>query len=372
MAETFEETITHGYGSRIKNSFGGIIFGLLLLIGSAILLWWNEDRTLSTASALEEGLEKSVMLASPVVEGANEGTLVYTVGTLSGDELHDSTFGVVADAVALERKVEMYQYKEHIDEKKEEHVGGSVTVTKHYSYDKVWSSTPIDSSRFKEASDHRNPLFRYKAEHFRANNPKLGDFSVASSIVNRADGYEALHVTQTTLSDGHIDNGDIYLGDTSTEPQIGDMRIHYRYLKAGDTYSIIAKQQGRNLGLYTTSNGEQIGFLKAGVQSPEEIFAQAQSENSVLAWVLRGVGLVLMFIGFLMILGPLQTLASVIPFLGSIIGVGSALIAFLLTLLLGGSIIVIAWFAQRPFLAIGLIALVIGVIFLMRQRVRRV
>ncbi len=372
MAETFDETITHSYGSRIKNSFGGIIFGILLLIGSSILLWWNEDRTRSTASALEEGLSSTLILQSAVFDTTNNDALIYTTGTLSGDELRDSTFGVVADAVALERNVEMYQYQEHVDERKEEHVGGSVTVTKHYSYNKVWSSTPINSSHFKEASDHHNPPFAYKAEHFRANNPKLGDFSVASSIINRADGYEALHVNETTLNGAHIDNGDIYLGDTSTEPQIGDMRIRYRYLKAGQTYSIIAKQQERNLGLYTTSNGEQIGFLKAGVQTPEEIFAQAQSENSVMAWILRAVGLLLMFIGFTMILGPLQILASVIPFLGSIVGVGSSLIALLLTLLLGGSIIVIAWFAQRPFLTAGLIALVIGVIFLMRQKAHRI
>ena len=372
MAETFDETITHSYGSRIKNSFGGIIFGLLLLIGSSILLWWNEDRTLTQANALEEGLAKTVTLATPTVNSANDHALIYTTGTLTGDELRDPTFGINVDAVVLERRVTMYQYQEHVSESEKQEVGGSVRVTKHYSYDKTWSSSPINSSRFKEAGDHYNPPFAYNAQHFNAQHPTLGDFSLSSSIINRAEGFERLHVEASTLQNTSISDGDIYIGKDPQNPKIGDMKISYNYLPSHNTYSVIAAQLGSTLDLYTTSQGAQIAFLKAGVHTPQAIFAQAQSENNFMAWLLRAVGLLLMFIGFMMILGPLQILASIIPFLGSIVGVGSSLIALLLTLLLGGSIIVISWFAQRPLLTAGLIALVIGLIFLMRQRARRV
>jgi hypothetical protein len=44
MTDHLTETSTQGFGSRIGNSFAGLIIGPLLVIGAIILLWWNEGR----------------------------------------------------------------------------------------------------------------------------------------------------------------------------------------------------------------------------------------------------------------------------------------------------------------------------------------
>jgi hypothetical protein len=63
-----------------------------------------------------------------------------------------------------------------------------------------------------------------------------------------------------------------------------------------------------------------------------------------------------MGIGFALVLSPLSVLASVIPFLGSLVGAGAGPTALVLTLALGPLTIAIAWFAVRPLMAIGGVA----------------
>lgn len=70
--------------------------------------------------------------------------LVHVSGKAQTKEnLQDLEFGVVAqDSYKLLRKVEMYQWKESYQEA----VGANPAF---YSYKKVWSDEPIDSSQFK-------------------------------------------------------------------------------------------------------------------------------------------------------------------------------------------------------------------------------
>jgi hypothetical protein len=85
------------------------------------------------------------------------------------------------------------------------------------------------------------------------------------------------------------------------------------------------------------------------------MFKQAESENAILTWVIRGAALIAMWIGFALALSPLSVLASVIPFLGSLVGAGAGLMSFVLTLGLGSLMIAIAWFSVRPLMAIGIV-----------------
>ncbi|MBA1419758.1 MAG: hypothetical protein FAF03_02575 [Epsilonproteobacteria bacterium] len=84
----------------------------------------------------------------------------------------------------------------------------------------------------------------------------------------------------------------------------------------------------------------------------------------MLTWILRGVGLFLMFISFTLILGPLATFAKVIPMLGSLVGsVTGIAAAAVLTLLLGSVIIALAWFSARPLMSLSIILIGIGIAF---------
>jgi hypothetical protein len=86
-----------------------------------------------------------------------------------------------------------------------------------------------------------------------------------------------------------------------------------------------------------------------------------------LTWILRGVGFVVMLIGFCLIGGPLAALAAVIPFLEGVVDVGVFLVAFMVSVPLSLFIIAMAWFAHRPLLSGVLVAAGIGAAVLIRM-----
>jgi len=112
---------------------------------------------------------------------------------------------------------------------------------------------------------------------------------------------------------------------------------------------------------YTTSNGKSFTFIRSGTVSAKQIFQDELDANSTLTWILRGVGLLIMFIGFSLIMGPLATIAKVIPMLGSLVGGATGIIAGVLTLVLGSVVISLAWFTSRPMLSLAIIGIGIAI-----------
>ena len=105
-------------------------------------------------------------------------------------------------------------------------------------------------------------------------------------------------------------------------------------------------------------------MIQVGEIPAAQMFAGAIEANKTMTWIVRVVGLILLFLGFRMALGVLPILAGVIPPLGKLIGAGASLVSFLLAMLIGVVIIAIAWISARPLIGILLLASVIGVFFL--------
>src|SRR5687768_7217856 len=90
-----------------------VVIGILMMIGALPMLFWNEGRAVRTAESLGEGRGAAVSVSSEKVDPAKEGKLVHTMGRAkTADTVSDPVFGVSANAIALRRKVEMYQWKE--------------------------------------------------------------------------------------------------------------------------------------------------------------------------------------------------------------------------------------------------------------------
>jgi hypothetical protein len=85
------------------------------------------------------------------------------------------------------------------------------------------------------------------------------------------------------------------------------------------------------------------------------MFKQAQRENTIITWLIRAGGLLGLFIGFKLMTMILPVLGDVIPFIGSIVGFGTTLLALIFTLIVGPVVIAIGWFAYRPLLSIAII-----------------
>jgi len=356
------------YGSRLGSAISAIVFGLVLVLGGGMLLWWNEAQSLERAETLETGAKATVSLTEPRYDSRYDGMPVHVTGTLHGGPLADPLFGVRAEGLALQRHVEMYQWREQRSETRHEAVGGQVTVKTTYRYEREWLETPVDSSRFKKSLDHRNPVFPYRSQRFSIP-ATVGDFALSPNVLEQVEAAEPCRPGELNTAEAvRLVGTRLYRGTDPDAPQVGDVRITYTLLPGG-VFSIVGEQTPqKRLKVYKAEGGREIALIRPGIHTARELFAQAERDNALTAWGLRALGLALMFIGFALILNPLSVLFSLIPPLGHIVAAGTALIALLLTLLLGGGIIVTAWFAQRPWLAGILAALLLLVVLRVEKR----
>lgn len=377
----FTVTTHTSWFTRIKQAFGGIVIGILLIPASMWLLAWNEGRAVTTARSLAEGagIVRSVDIARP--DPANEGRLVHVAGPLRVQgTLRDPEFGVTAEgAVRLVRSVEMYQWEEERRSETRTTLGGGQETVTTYSYRQVWSSRPIDSSRFQQPQGRQNPPFRYQPATQTAQEATVGGFRLVQAQLSGIGESRPvpLQQGQVTLSFGAQIQGDAIAisagGFGGGQPQIGDMRIRFAVARA-EAATVLAAQRGDGFAPYQTQAGDRLMMTTTGVVPAADMIRQAEQTNSLITWAVRGGGALLMLIGFGMILAPFRVLADVVPLFGSIVGVGTGLIGLILTAILAPLTIAIAWFAYRPVIGAivlaGGIAVAVGLGWLARGRRR--
>ena len=472
-----EETTT-SWGSRVGQSFKGILFGFVLIIASIALLFWNEGKTIKREKALTETGSVAVSVKSDSIDAANEDKVIHLSGDVTTDSiLSDPDFNVNINALKLVRNVEMYQWKENQETKKERTSGGGEKEVTTYTYSKTWSPTLIDSSAFKEAG-HENPVaMPFVSEEFVAANANLGAFSLTSEQIENLGPEEELDVTaiadSTTAgtptegtptegtptegtstegtstegtstegtstegtsteaapetpelapttyqaaqtaekvaqdftvspaqeatptislsSDPSTANAQVstpatanqtistsnelslaatatpqkfvqsgkgyYFGDPS-KVKIGDIRVSFKYVATPAPTTFVAQQHGDQLISYQAATGS-VFLQSAGIKSLDSMIQSAQKQNKMMAWLLRAVGLFLIFAGIKAILAPLEVLADIIPFAASIVGLGTGLVALCGSLVIGLTTISIGWLFYRPLVAIPFLIIAVG------------
>jgi hypothetical protein len=73
------------------------------------------------------------------------------------------------------------------------------------------------------------------------------------------------------------------------------------------------------LMVYTNSGFYYGGANKGKISASavgEELFTEADVDNTTMAWILHGVGFLLMVVSILLVLQPLSTAVDIIPFVG--------------------------------------------------------
>ncbi len=372
-----EEITTRSWWSRIKDAFIGIFIGIGLIIAAIILIFWNERHSLHTAQSLEQAQKAVISIPNAPVNKQNNLKVVYLNGlATTTDKLEDSILGITVTAVNLNRQVEMYQWKEKSETKTESQMGGSEKQTTTYTYNKVWSSNLINSDNFKNQAGHQNPAsMPIESMQQYAKTVTLGDFTLPDELIHQINVSEPIDLSKTdkdTLKTQYskpvslIDN-ELYLGQDPQNPQPGDIRIRVTAAYPQDV-SIIGQQTGTTLQAYHAPAGESVFLLSTGKQSADQMIEQAQSQNTMMAWILRLVSLLMLIGGFSLVLNPLVVLADVLPFLGSIVGFGTGFVSFICGLGIWIITTAIAWFATRPILSVSLIALVIIGVYLLVKR----
>lgn len=399
---SYTEVTSTNWFSRLGNSFKGIGTGILLIVAATVLLWWNEGRTVRTGDAIAE----AQMVTEPIpgidkIDSAFEGKMVYATGrAVTKDELTDPVFGVKVNAIKLRRKVEYYQWVEHRRSEKRQKLGGGEETVTTYTYSREWVNHPVDSQTFKQMMGHENKTrIQTEAVDWLAPNVTFGAYRFPAFLTRSIGGEKPLDIfltdtqraelqkaffapnasldaSQVVGQQGasmiHTQTNTIYVGREPGSPSIGDVRVTFFETPAAEV-SILAKVNGDTFVPFRASNGNTFSRLSMGVQDMNSMFDAAKSGNATMAWILRGLGVVLCIAGFGMIFAPLKVLADVIPLLGSIVGAGTGLVAGLLGSAWSLVIIAIAWIRFRPVLGFCLLgaALTLVILLFIKGRMKK-
>ena len=412
----YTETTQTSWGSRLGGAFKGIVAGIVLVVAGTCLLYWNEGRTVKTGGAINEARSVAVEVDDiSRVDPALAGKVIYATGRAeTRDVLTDPIFGASATAINISRKVEYYQWEEHSRQEKRKKLGGGEETVTTYTYTQEWVSGPIDSGAFRDPDyQGRNKvLARYEDETLYAPHVTFGAYTMPDFLKHSIGGavpldlvldekrkkaiFEGLSVESGPLGNVvlpaagssdpasadaalmggvsgvvpqdryvHAQGNVLYLGENPGSPQIGDVRVTFTQTPPADV-SIIAQVVGNTFEEFTASNGYTFSRLDMGTVGMERMFAGAESDNAIMAWILRVVGTIVVIAGLGTILHPLSVIADVIPILGSIVGAGTGFVAFLLGLAWSLLVIAVAWIRFRPVLAaslLGGVVVLLGLLF---------
>lgn len=348
------------------NPIAGIFVGFLFVIGGLILLWWNEGRTVKTEAAIKEAEQNYIDVESSSVNKDNEGKLIASNGLQTRDEkLNDELFGVIVDSSKMKRVVEVYQWVENCTSDSD----NDETCT----YDQRWEEELIDSSKFKESVDHSNPkTMKYKGETFIANKVKAGEYVVPEDLVRTLSTKEKVKLSTSNddqryaayqLGLSITQDGEYYTDVKANAPQIGDIRVSFEY--NNEQYvSFIGVQKGNTIEPYKAKSGYKIYELYEGQHNGESMIQMMRDTNNTIKIICRIGGIILVIIGLLAIISPIQKLASYVPILGTLFNGATTLIAILLGLAISLIDIAVAWIVYRPILGIGLLTVSVVLIIL--------
>jgi hypothetical protein len=379
--DSFTTTTNTSWGGRIGNALGGILFGIILFLGAFVLLTWNEGRAIKREKTLKAGAEQVVSVSPDEVVAANDGKLIHFSGEALADEaVSDPIFAITVEALKLRRTVEMYQWQETSESETKEKLGGGEETVTNYSYKKVWSDVPINSDNFQVTEGHTNPAnWPLESETFVAEGIHVGDFDLPPSLVGRIDNFTALTVTaeeaEAAAQTHNIDllltpAGGLYWGNDPNSPVVGDIRISFEQALPGPV-SVIAGQVGQTLEPFNIGSMGSIELLQTGTFSADVMFQQEQESNTMLTWILRLAGFVMMVFGLQLIMSVVSVVASVIPFLGQVVGAGLGMLTFAVALPLTLVTIALAWLAYRPLIGIPLLVVAGASIFFAGTKLAR-
>jgi len=380
MSEGFSEVTSKGWFERIVESIKGVLIGLVVFVIAFPLLFWNEGNSVKTYLGLKKG-ESEIVEASPEkIDPALQDKLVHLTGlATTTDQLRDANFGVDINALRLQRTSEIYQWVESFESKTRKKLGGGDETVKTPVYKQEWTNEAKDSSKFKDPADHENRgVYEYPSQSSIATKVTLGAFTLPRDLVGRIDSFEPLPAEAIDLQKGaegvktgwKSTGGWIYRGSDPNTPAIGDMRVKFTAVKP-TTVSLYAQQVNDSFRPYPVSDSLKLERIQVGTVSAKEMFANAQSENTMLTWMLRGLGLFLMWLGITLIFKPLVVIADVVPIFGNVLQMGIGLFAILIALPLTLVTIAIGWIYYRPVLAISLLvaaAAVFGLMFVLGRR----
>ena len=371
--DSYTEVTSESWASRLGRAIVGVLVGIVMFLLAFPVLWWNEGDAVRTYKSLLEGAGAVISVSADRVDSSNEGKLVHVTGMATTKEtLTDPEFGISVNAIRLSRQVEMYQWVENKETREEKQLGGSKKKVTTYTYGKEWSSSVNNSGTFKKPKGHQNPnRMPYEQETWAAKNVTVGGFGLPSSLASQIGNAQDISVSEKDIpkrlsNKAKIHNSGFYVGRDPFTSSVGDVQVTFKKTEPAQV-SVVAVQRGNSFEPYRADAGETVYMLSMGTRASNEMFASAQAGNTFMTWVFRVGGFLIMAIGIALVFKPLSVVADIIPFIGNIVGIGTSILSFCIALAFSFVTIAIAWIFYRPVVAVILLAIAGGSIFLVMK-----
>ena len=356
MADRFTEISRTGCLGNIFNSIIGALFGVVLFFASFVVLWMNEGQVDMSSIG-----KTSVPITAATRDAGAEGKLVAAKGDLTAAEpLGDASYLKAGDYLTLQRKVEMYAWKEKEESNTHKDVGGGSTTTKTYTYRKDWTDEPGKSSEFRHPEGHENPSLPLKSETTKAKEVKLGAYAVDMENLTLPDA-KPVGLTTDNVEDNDTwkPDGDYLVNREGAlkAPKVGDARISYQALTSPLSVTLFGKAESDKLVPFTKDKST---LYRAFTQDREGALATMHSEHETSLWIIRGVGFLMLWFGLMLCWGPVISTLNILPAIGNLGGCLAGVAMFGVALVLWIATVLVAMVAHNPVLLVGVLILVAG------------
>ncbi|CAD8108051.1 unnamed protein product [Paramecium sonneborni] len=356
-----------------------LVVGVVCITFSILLLWFNERRAAINSYRLQYARQHCISLTS--FQESNPQDLIHVTGQLITDELiTDKDFGVSQiNCVKLLRNVEMFQWVK--GEKQQEQKWVDNYVQNHFGYTNDKSKWILNSETILNSSVKLNQ-YQLADDMKKQLNTPIETVKLNQANVQIAQQkFKHSGFSRFLLQDDYI-----YMHQVEDQIVNGDIRISFKQVTCSDV-TIIAKGIMNSLVVWqfedifnqTVARDYQehertcchlpvpienkpikeIYWIFQGLFTPEECFSKIVNENSLLFWIFRIIGYILIAVGTIILLSPVSFLTEFIPttkltgFKFLIFGSVSAIPITILS-------VCISWIYYRP--KIGLLMLLISII----------
>ena len=372
----YQEVTKTSYGSRLGNSLKGILVGLALFVAATVLLWWNEGRAVKTSKMLKAAETECVDVASVAsLDPALEGKLIHATAVAKTDEiLTDPTYGVSVNAIRLVRDVEYYQWVEHSSSETKDKIGGGQETTTTYTYTKEWVGGPIDSGNFKDPDYQSKNFVRTTVpdKTVTAEKVEFGAYVLPPAMVGAIPASTSVNLPASLGNgiDTFVDGSTVYYGENPQTPAVGDVRVSFTEADGG-TASILGQVVGNTFEPFKHKNGKSLMVLKMGEHSQESMFESEKAANKMWMWILRIIGIILVVAALRMTFSILVTILKVLPPLAKVAELGVNLVTGVVGFVWALLVILIAWVAYRPLLAVALALVIAALIYFLVNKSKK-
>lgn len=378
--------------TRLSGSLKGILMGVILFVASIGILYWNEGRVDISGIAND-----ATRISATEQSTETDGQLVSLSGTIETQGAIGDLYLKEGDYIAIRRNVEMYAWDETSEsiENNDSYIDNQNPDQRRredrvYSYERVWTSNPDDSTTFEFPTQHQNPPKALPDETIKAPTATVGiyalnldkaqlpafqDITLTEEIAlldegNLSENEEGMSFFETfkDIAPTLESNKYIFKGFGTLEtPEIGDIRVSYSVVPSKKQVTVFGQQNGTEISTFIGPKNSQLYRIFIGTH--EESLSQMTSEHTQSTWGLRVLGFVLMWISLGMLLGPISTILDFIPLVGdlskSVIGIATFIVAAVLTTV----VVMISMILHNLVALIVVVLLMVGaIVFILRQK----